>query len=163
VAGALELLEDHLVHLGAGLHQRRGEDRQRAAVLDVAGGTEEPLRRVQRRGVHAAGEDASRGRGRAGVGTAQAGERVPQHGGVAQPSGTAPSRPLPAGRWARSMASCATIVWSEAGRSKVEAMTSPLTVRCMSVTSSGRSSTSTTMRWTSGLFVVIEFAICCMM
>ena len=32
-------------------------------------------------------------------------------------------------------------------------MTSPLTERCMSVTSSGRSSTSTTMRWHSGLFV----------
>ena len=38
------------------------------------------------------------------------------------------------------------IVWSSAGRSKVEAMTSPLTERCMSVTSSGRSSTSTTIR-----------------
>ncbi len=40
-------------------------------------------------------------------------------------------------------------------------MTSPFTERCMSVTSSGRSSTSTTMRWTSGLFVVIALAIAC--
>ncbi len=40
-------------------------------------------------------------------------------------------------------------------------MTSPLTDRCMSVTSSGRSSMSTTMRWTSGLFVVIAFAMDC--
>ncbi len=40
-------------------------------------------------------------------------------------------------------------------------MTSPFTVRCMSVTSSGRSSTSTTMRWTSGLFAVIALAIAC--
>ena len=40
-------------------------------------------------------------------------------------------------------------------------MTSPLTERCMSVTSSGRSSTSTTIRWHSGLFVVIAFAIDC--
>ena len=47
------------------------------------------------------------------------------------------------------------------GRSKVEAMTSPFTERCMSVTSSGRSSTSTTMRWNSGLFVVIALAIAC--
>ena len=46
VAGALELLEDHLVHLRAGLDERGGDDRQRAAVLDVAGGAEEPLRRV---------------------------------------------------------------------------------------------------------------------
>ena len=59
------------------------------------------------------------------------------------------------------MASSATVVWSSAGRSKVEAMTSPFTVRCMSVTSSGRSSTSTTMRWTSGLLIEIAFAICC--
>ena len=53
------------------------------------------------------------------------------------------------------------MVWSVGGRSKVEAMTSPLTERCMSVTSSGRSSTSTTMRWTSGLLVVIALAIAC--
>ena len=41
-------------------------------------------------------------------------------------------------------------------------MTSPLTVRWKSVTSSGRSSTSTTIRWTSGLFVAIALAIACM-
>ena len=40
-------------------------------------------------------------------------------------------------------------------------MTSPFTERCMSVTSSGRSSTSTTMRWHSGLFVVIALAMAC--
>ena len=40
-------------------------------------------------------------------------------------------------------------------------MTSPFTDRCMSVTSSGRSSTSTTMRWHSGLFVAIAFAMAC--
>jgi hypothetical protein len=45
------------------------------------------------------------------------------------------------------------------GRSKVEAMTSPFTDRCMSVTSSGRSSTRTTMRWLSGLFLVIALAM----
>ena len=45
------------------------------------------------------------------------------------------------------------------GRSNVEAITSPLTRRSKSVTSSGRSSTSTTMRWHSGLFEVIEFAM----
>ena len=40
-------------------------------------------------------------------------------------------------------------------------MTSPFTDRCMSVTSSGRSSTSTTIRWHSGLLVVIALAIAC--
>jgi hypothetical protein len=57
VAGALELLEDHLVHAAAGVDQRRGEDRERAALLDVAGRAEELLRRVQRVGVDTAGED----------------------------------------------------------------------------------------------------------
>jgi hypothetical protein len=61
VAGALELLEDHLVHPRAGLDQRRGEDGERATVLDVAGRTEELLRRVERGGVDATGEDAPAG------------------------------------------------------------------------------------------------------
>ena len=59
------------------------------------------------------------------------------------------------------MASSETVVWSDGGRSKVEAMTSPFTDRCMSVTSSGRSSTSTTIRWHSGLLVVMALAIAC--
>ena len=59
------------------------------------------------------------------------------------------------------MDSSATVMWSCGGRSKVEAMTSPFTERCMSVTSSGRSSTRTTMRWHSGLLVVMAFAIAC--
>ncbi len=71
--------------------------------------------------------------------------------------------PISTRRLARSMESSATVVWSSAGRSKVEAMTSPLTVRCMSVTSSGRSSTSTIMRWTSGLLVVMALAMDCRM
>ena len=58
------------------------------------------------------------------------------------------------------MASSATWVCSSDGRSKVEATTSPFTDRRMSVTSSGRSSTSSTMRCTSGLLASIEWAIC---
>src|SRR4051794_11410788 len=42
VPGALELLEDDLVHLRAGFDQRRRHDRQRTAVLDVPGSAEEP-------------------------------------------------------------------------------------------------------------------------
>src|SRR5690348_13099048 len=78
VAGALELLEDDLVHPGAGLDQGRGQDRQRAAVLDVAGRAEEPLGRVQRGGVHPTGQDAAAGRGRVVVGPAEAGDVVEQ-------------------------------------------------------------------------------------
>ncbi len=57
VAGALELLEDHLVHPAAGVDQRRADDGQAAAVLDVARRAEELLRLVQRVRVDAAGED----------------------------------------------------------------------------------------------------------
>src|SRR6266536_3510416 len=57
VPGALELLEDDLVHARAGVHQRGREDRQRAAVLDISGRAEEALGRVERRGVDATGED----------------------------------------------------------------------------------------------------------
>ena len=44
VTGALELFEDDLVHLRAGVDQRGGDDRERAAFLDIAGGAEEALR-----------------------------------------------------------------------------------------------------------------------
>ncbi len=70
------------------------------------------------------------------------------------------SLPSSTSRLARSMASSATAVCSSAGRSKVEATTSPLTERRMSVTSSGRSSTSSTIRCTSGLLASMEWAIC---
>ncbi len=57
VAGALELLEDDLVHPAAGVDQGGGDDGQAAALLDVAGGAEEALGLLQGVGVHAAGED----------------------------------------------------------------------------------------------------------
>jgi len=58
------------------------------------------------------------------------------------------------------MASSATRVWSCGDRSNVDAATSPCTDRRMSVTSSGRSPTRTTIRWHSGLFSVTAWAIC---
>src|SRR5699024_2641777 len=78
IAGSLELLEDDLVHLRPGLDQRRGEDGQRTAALDIACGAEELLRRVQRIGVDAAGEDAAGGRLGDVVGTPEAGDVVQQ-------------------------------------------------------------------------------------
>ena len=56
-------------------------------------------------------------------------------------------------RLAFSITISATCTWRCAGSSKVEEMTSPCTERCMSVTSSGRSSMSRTIRYTSGWFV----------
>ena len=66
----------------AGLDQRGGEDGQRAAVLDVARGTEEALRRVERGRVDTTGQDAAGGRGGEVVRAAQAGDRVEQHDDV---------------------------------------------------------------------------------
>src|SRR4029079_8559480 len=58
----LELLEDDLVHLRARLDERGRDDRERPALFDVAGRTEELLGRVQRSGVDATREDATRRR-----------------------------------------------------------------------------------------------------
>src|SRR6266851_1144010 len=79
VAGALELLEDDLVRPRSGLDEGRRQDGQRATVLDVAGRAEEPLRRVQGGGVHAAGHDPAAGRRGQVVRAPQAGDRVEQH------------------------------------------------------------------------------------
>src|SRR3954470_22879076 len=82
VAGALELLEDDLVHARAGLDERRGEDRQRPAVLDVARSAEEPLRRVERGRVDAAGEDPAARRRREVVGATEPGDGVEEYDDV---------------------------------------------------------------------------------
>ena len=47
VACTLELLENDIVHLGAGLGQGRCENRERTATLDVPGRAEEPLRLLE--------------------------------------------------------------------------------------------------------------------
>ena len=62
-------------------------------------------------------------------------------------------------RLAFSIVISAMCVCSSDGRSKVDAMTSPRTVRRMSVTSSGRSSINSTINFTSGLFFSMEAAI----
>src|SRR5262245_39067172 len=48
VARALELFEDHIVHARAGVDERGGHDRDRAALFDVACGAEEALRLLER-------------------------------------------------------------------------------------------------------------------
>ena len=73
------------------------------------------------------------------------------------------SLPHSTSRRARSMAISATWRCSSAGRSLEEPITSPLMLRRMSVTSSGRSSTSRTIRCTSGWLAVMAWAIRCSM
>ena len=58
-AGALEFLEDDFIHARAGVDQGRGDDRQAAATLDVAGGTEEALGSIEGTGVETAGQGAA--------------------------------------------------------------------------------------------------------
>src|SRR5690606_22285546 len=72
VPGALELLEDDLVHAAARLHEGGGEDREAAALLEVAGGAEELLGRVEGAGVDAAGHHPAPGGGGQVVGPSQA-------------------------------------------------------------------------------------------
>ena len=60
VPGALELLENQLVHATPGVDQRRGDDRQRAPLLEHAGRREQLLRDVERLDVDAAAHRPAR-------------------------------------------------------------------------------------------------------
>ena len=57
ITRGLELLEDNLVHLRAGIDERCGQDRKRSAMLDISGSTEEPLGHLHRVGVDTTGKD----------------------------------------------------------------------------------------------------------
>ena len=69
------------------------------------------------------------------------------------------SRLISTSRLAFSRTMLATWAFRAGGSSKVEATTSPLTLRWKSVTSSGRSATRRTMRKISGWFFSIDLAI----
>ena len=76
VAGALELLEDDVVHLGAGVGEGCGYDGQGAAALDVARRAEEALGFLQGVGLDAAAEHLAGGWLDGVVGARQAGDGV---------------------------------------------------------------------------------------
>src|SRR6201999_2409289 len=78
VTGALELFEDDFVHAAAGIDQGGGDDRERAALLDVAGSTEEALRALQRVGVDTAGQHLARRGDNGVVGAAETRDRIEQ-------------------------------------------------------------------------------------
>ena len=67
----------------AGFDQRRGDDGQRAAFLDVARGAEEALRALQRVGVDAACQHLARGRHDGVIGAAETRDRIEQDHHVA--------------------------------------------------------------------------------
>ena len=56
VTSTLELFEDHLIHLTAGIYQCRRDDGERSAALDVTGSTEEALGLLQGIGINTTGE-----------------------------------------------------------------------------------------------------------
>src|SRR4029453_216864 len=76
VAGALELLVDHVVHARAGVDEAGADDRQRTTFLDLARGAEEALGRIQRDGVNTTRQGATRRRQGQVVGARQAGDGV---------------------------------------------------------------------------------------
>ncbi len=83
VAGALEFLKDQLIHARTGVHQRGGQDGQRAAVFDLAGGGKHLARDFQRAGIHAAGHRAAAAAMHAVVGAGDARERIHEHEDIA--------------------------------------------------------------------------------
>ncbi|CAK7283051.1 hypothetical protein SGPA1_21026 [Streptomyces misionensis JCM 4497] len=83
-----------------------------------------------------------------------------RHSRVSESSRTTTSSPASTSRLARSTTSSARAMCSLAVRSKVEAYTSPCTVRRISVTSSGRSSSSSTISRHSGWLPATAAASC---
>ena len=79
VPRALELLEDHVVHSRSGLHEGRGNDRQRSAARrcrDGAGRSKECLRLRHRRCIESARQGAARASFRRIVSSGHARERI---------------------------------------------------------------------------------------
>ena len=79
VAGAFELLVDHLVHAGAGVDQGGGENGQAAAFFDVARRAEKPFWPLQGVGVDAPCQHLAGGRHHGVVGPGQASDGIQQY------------------------------------------------------------------------------------
>ena len=83
VAGALELLEDHVVHPRTGVDESGSYDGQAAALFDVPRRTKEPLGLLQGVGVNTARKHLSGGRDDGVVSTCETGDGVKQNHDVA--------------------------------------------------------------------------------
>ena len=78
VAGALEFFIDDFVHARTGVDQRRCQDGQAAAFLDIARRAEETFRPLQGIGVNTARQDLAGRRDNGIVGPGQPGNRIQQ-------------------------------------------------------------------------------------
>jgi len=110
------------------------------------------LRTLQRVGVHAAGQHLAGGRHHGVVGAREPGDRI--QAGLPRPSCARPALGLLDDHLRHLHVPGGGLI--EGARH-----TSPFTVRCISVTSSGRSSMSSTMRMTSGWLEVMAVAMFC--
>ena len=72
VAGTLEFLKDHLVHLAASLNEGCGDDGETASVLNVARSAKEALGTLQGIGVNTTTQNLATGRSDCIVGASQA-------------------------------------------------------------------------------------------
>ena len=134
-------LIDHVVHTAAGLRQRGGDDGEASAVFDLARGAEEALRLMQRAGIHAAGKRSSGRRYGQVVCARKACQAVQQNDHVFAHFNQAHRTFLNHLGYAR-------MVLRQFVECGIQLLS--LMERCMSVTSSGRSSMRRTMRWESG-------------
>ena len=78
VTRALELFVDDLVHLRAGLDERRRDDGEAASLFDIPRGAEEALRTLKGVGIHPPGEDLAGGGHDGVVSAGEAGDGVEQ-------------------------------------------------------------------------------------
>jgi len=134
-------LRNDIVHAAAGIDQRRGDDGKRAALFDVARSGEKTPRALQGVSIDTAREHFAGGRRNGVVGASQTRDRIEQHDNIAL---------VFYQRFAFSKTISATWMWRCRRFVKGRADDFAFTVRCMSVTSSGRSSISNTIKATSG-------------
>ncbi len=76
VTGTFELFKDDVVHTAAGIDERGGDDGERAAFFNIAGGAEKPLGALQGVGIDAAGEHLAGGRYHGVVGAGKTGDGI---------------------------------------------------------------------------------------
>ena len=141
VASSLEFFKNNFIHLAAGINQGCRNNCQTAALFYITRRTKESFWTLQGIGIHTPGQNLAAGRHNRIIGATQTSNRIQQNNDIF---------PASTNLFAFSITISATWMWRAAGSSNVLEITSPLTLRFISVTSSGRSSISRTISVTSG-------------
>src|ERR1043166_7150357 len=82
ISGSLELLEDQFIHPRSSIHQRSGQNRQRAAFFDLPGGSKHLARNFERPGINTAGHRSTTAAMDAVVSSRDTGDGIQQHENV---------------------------------------------------------------------------------